>query len=50
MSDWTDPDLTFLFLLVSASLGACFIWAFWEIEQSREKRQRARAHKRVWRV
>jgi hypothetical protein len=43
-------DQTFLFLLISTCLGACFVWAFWELEQSREKRQRAQAHKRAWRL
>jgi hypothetical protein len=49
MSEFTDTDQAFLLLLVSASLGACFIWAFWELEQLRERWQRARALKRAWR-
>jgi hypothetical protein len=44
-----DTDLTFLLLLITACLGACFVWAFWEWEQLRERRQRARALKRAWR-
>jgi hypothetical protein len=43
MSMLTDADQAFLFLLVSACLGACFVWAFWELEQARERwRQRSR--------
>jgi hypothetical protein len=38
----TDTDRVFLFLLAAACLGACFIWAFWELEQMRE-RHRLRA-------
>jgi hypothetical protein len=38
----TDTDRVFLFLLTAACLGACFIWAFWELEQVRE-RHRLRA-------
>ena len=48
MDALTEADLTFLFLLISACLGACFVWAFWELEQSRERR-RERAQKRAWR-
>jgi len=32
----TDTDRTFLFLLTAIGLGACFVWAFWELEQMRE--------------
>jgi amino acid permease len=38
----TETDRVFLFLLTAACLGACFIWAFWELEQIRE-RHRLRA-------
>jgi hypothetical protein len=40
MSAFTDADSVFLFFLIVSSLGACFVWAFWEIEQSRERRRR----------
>ena len=33
----TETDRIFLFLLTAACLGACFIWAFWELEQMRER-------------
>jgi hypothetical protein len=33
----TETDRIFLFLLTAACLGACFIWAFWELEQIRER-------------
>jgi hypothetical protein len=36
---FTDADQTLLFLLTAICLGACFIWAFWEIEQMRERRR-----------
>jgi hypothetical protein len=49
MGALTDYDQAFFLLLTSACLGACFIWAFWELEQSRARRQRARALRRVWR-
>jgi hypothetical protein len=49
MNLFTEADLTFFFLLLSACLGACFVWAFWELEQSRMRRQQARAPKRAWR-
>jgi hypothetical protein len=49
MSTLTDYDQAFLLLLNSACLGACFIWAFWELEQLRVRRQRTRALRRVWR-
>ena len=29
----TAPALTFMFLLVVASLGTAFVWMFWEVEQ-----------------
>jgi hypothetical protein len=45
----TDTDQAFLLLLISACLGACFIWGFWELEQARERRKRTRALKRAWR-
>jgi hypothetical protein len=32
-------DRTFIFLLIAACLGACFIRAFWELEQARERRR-----------
>jgi hypothetical protein len=33
-------DAAFLFLLISICLGAGFVWALWEFEQSRERRLR----------
>ena len=38
----TAPALTLLFLGVVVSLGAAFMWMFWEIEQGKQRRQRAR--------
>jgi hypothetical protein len=35
----TDSDRVFWFLLITASLGACFIRAFWELEQAQERRR-----------
>jgi hypothetical protein len=34
-----DADRTFIFFLIAACLGACFIRAFWELEQARERRR-----------
>jgi hypothetical protein len=42
MSELTDADRVFLFVLITACLGACFVRALWEIEQSRERRQQTR--------
>jgi hypothetical protein len=28
-------DQAFLFVVISVCLGACFVWAFWEIEEAR---------------
>ena len=33
------PALTLLFLGVVTSLGAAFVWAFWEIEQASKARR-----------
>jgi hypothetical protein len=39
----TSPiDLAFLLLLITVCLGACLIWAFWEIEEFRQRKQRHR--------
>jgi hypothetical protein len=38
---FTDIDQTILFLLIVICLGACFIWAFWELEQMREGRRKS---------
>jgi Flp pilus assembly protein TadB len=38
----TAPALTLLFLGVVAALGAAFAWMFWEIEQAKARRNRAR--------
>jgi hypothetical protein len=35
-------DQAFLLMLISVCLGACFIRAFWEIEQGRRRRRRHR--------
>jgi hypothetical protein len=43
MSTLADADQAFLLVLITACLGACIVRAFWEIEQSRERRrQRSR--------
>ncbi|WP_199198292.1 hypothetical protein [Bradyrhizobium sp. MOS002] len=36
----TASDQAFLLMLISACLGACFVWAFWEVEEARRRRQR----------
>lgn len=36
----TASDQAFLLMLISVCLGACFVWAFWELEESRQRRQR----------
>jgi cbb3-type cytochrome oxidase subunit 3 len=33
-------DQAFCLMLISICLGACFVWAFWEIEEARQRRQR----------
>jgi hypothetical protein len=38
----TASDRAFLLMLISVCLGACFIRAFWEIEQGRRRRQARR--------
>lgn len=35
-------DVAYLFLLIATCLGACFVWALWEIEQGRERRFRVK--------
>jgi hypothetical protein len=35
-------DQAFLLMLISTALGACFVWAFWEIEEARRRVQRQR--------
>jgi hypothetical protein len=42
MSAITDADHAFLFLLATACLGACFGWAFREMQQTRERRRKMR--------
>jgi hypothetical protein len=37
MSTLADPG--FLLVLIATCLGACFVIAFWEIEQFRERRR-----------
>jgi hypothetical protein len=36
----SETDQAWLFFLIAGALGACFIWAFWEIEQARGRRRR----------
>lgn len=36
------PALTLLFLGVVVSLGATFVWMFWEFEQMKQRRSRGR--------
>lgn len=38
----TASDQAILLMLISVCLGACFVWAFWEIEEARRRRQRRR--------
>jgi hypothetical protein len=35
-------DKAFFLILISVCLGACFVWAFWEIEEARRRRQQHR--------
>lgn len=35
-------DQAFLLMLIALALGACFVWAFWEIEGTRGRQQRHR--------
>jgi hypothetical protein len=35
----SESDQTFLLLLIIVCLGACLVWAFWEIENARERRR-----------
>jgi hypothetical protein len=35
-------DQAFFLVLITVSLGACFVWAFWEIEEARRRLQRQR--------
>jgi hypothetical protein len=35
----TASERAFLLLLISTCLGACFVWAFWEIEEARRRRR-----------
>jgi hypothetical protein len=35
-------DQAFLLLLITICPGACFVWAFWEIEEARRRLQRHR--------
>jgi hypothetical protein len=35
----TLADLDFLLVLITTCLGACIVIAFWEVEQSRERRR-----------
>jgi hypothetical protein len=39
MSTLTDTEQAVLFFPMAACLGACFIRAFWEMEQARERRR-----------
>jgi hypothetical protein len=39
MSMFSDSEQALFFLLISAALGACFIWAFWELEQAGQRRR-----------
>jgi hypothetical protein len=47
----TTPGLTLLFLCVIVSLGAAFIWMFWEIEQASKRvlleTEKARSQRRA---
>jgi hypothetical protein len=43
----TMPDETLIFCILIICLGACFIWAFWELERMRNSRNdRARKLRR----
>ncbi len=36
---FSECDQTFLLLVIVVCLGACLVWAFWEIENARERRR-----------
>lgn len=38
----TAPAMTLLFLGVVFCLGAAFMWMFWEVEQTKQRRNRGR--------
>jgi len=38
----TAADQALLLIAISGLLGACFVWAFWEIEAARSHRQQRR--------
>jgi hypothetical protein len=38
----TLADQAFFLVLITTCLGACIVRAFWEIEQSRERRRQSR--------
>ena len=40
MSELSGVGRAFLLLLLITSLGGCFVWAFWEFEQVRDRRRR----------
>jgi UPF0716 family protein affecting phage T7 exclusion len=42
----TASDKAFMLVVISACLGACFVRAFWEIEQAHRHRQQQREHVR----
>jgi ferredoxin-NADP reductase len=56
MNDLIDTDRTIVFLLIAGGLGACFVWAFWELEQMAQRWRKTRlvhlqraAQRRAWR-
>jgi hypothetical protein len=42
MSTLADADRAILLLLIAVCLGACLVWALWEMEQARERRTQQR--------
>ena len=48
MSELSGVGRAFLLLLLITSLGGCFVWAFWEIEEVRDRRRRRVAVAKRW--
>jgi hypothetical protein len=40
MSALTDADRAFYLLLITVCISICLVWALWEMDQKRERRER----------
>jgi cbb3-type cytochrome oxidase subunit 3 len=38
----TASDQAFFLIVISICLGACLVWAFWNIEEARQRHQQRR--------